>query len=219
MNHLTGGTMINNSEPNKNDNAFARRCPKYTKQSKIKRRKIGWLSSALDLVYHKLSKNLLIIGPISLAWLLFRSLRKPSRLQYPCQQMALMQGSLFVGFIAYKGSDRFSLPKQLPKLLAKTGLILAAMLLVNMIGVQAKQLLKSPVDVNHLAITAATVPQGKVVRVHSSTATNWDFSSVRYWDHIDRSEVQAMLDVKRHFPVHGGRLSPVTNLEIRSQSK
>jgi hypothetical protein len=191
---LIGGTMNNHSEPTENDHIYARGCPKRAEYIAQIQTEKGWLASALGLLYHKLSKNLLIIGPISLAWLLFRSLRKPSRLQYPCQQMALMQGSLFVGFIAHKGSERISLPKQLPKLPAKTGLILAAMFLVNMVGAEAKQILAGPVNVNHPAIAAATVPQGKVVRVHSSTATTWDFSSGRYWDHIDQGQVQAMLD-------------------------
>lgn len=105
-----------------------------------------------------------------------------------------MQGSLFVGIVVHKGSELITFPKRLPKLPVKAGLILAAMLLANLLGTEAKQLLTSPVDINHPAIAAASGPQGKVVRVHSSTATNWDFSSIKYWEYIDQAQVQKMLD-------------------------
>ena len=186
--------MINKSETAKIDTVSPRQCPNRSKKDGDQHQTDGWLSLLVNRLYLKLSKNLLIIGPISLAWLLFRSLRNPSRLRYPCQQMALMQSSVFVGLITHKGTEFISFPKRLPKIPARTALILVAMFIFNLVGAEARQLLATPVDVSHPAIAAASVPQGKIVRIHSSTATTWNFSSGKYWDHIDQVQVHKMLD-------------------------
>ena len=140
--------MTKISGSRRSNTVSSHKCPNRSKSHRERHQAGSWFAQLFNRLYFKLSKNLLVIGPVSFAWLLFRSLSKPSRLRYPCQQMALMQSSLFVGLIAHKGTDFISIPKRLPKSPVKTGLILAAMLVANLVGAEAKQLLTGPVDVN-----------------------------------------------------------------------
>jgi hypothetical protein len=41
--------------------------------------------------------NLTLVGVLSIVWLILRSGRKPSRLNYPCQKAALANASLLMG--------------------------------------------------------------------------------------------------------------------------
>ncbi|NIM93049.1 MAG: DUF362 domain-containing protein [Anaerolineales bacterium] len=146
-----------------------------------------------DSLYHWITRNILIVGPISLIWLLFRSGGKPSRLQYPCQQMAAAQSTLFLGLLFQK----IPLPNRIsriPTIALRVLLIGLSLLLINLGTIDALSASSSPVDTNHAAIGTADAQSSKVVRVHSSKSNDWDFSSGTYYDHIDQDEVQRMLD-------------------------
>ena len=55
---------------------------------------------------HFFAHNFIWLGISSVAWLLFRSGTKPSRLRYPCQQAAMSTSSLFLGTFALPGLSR-----------------------------------------------------------------------------------------------------------------
>jgi hypothetical protein len=55
---------------------------------------------------HFFAHNFIWLGISSIAWLLFRSGTKPSRLRYPCQQAAMSTSSLFLGTFALPGLSR-----------------------------------------------------------------------------------------------------------------
>ncbi len=57
-------------------------------------------------VKHFFAHNFIWLGISSVAWLLFRSGTKPSRLRYPCQQAAMSTSSLFLGTFALPGLSR-----------------------------------------------------------------------------------------------------------------
>ena len=44
----------------------------------------------------RLKDNLFIVGLLSILWFLFRSGRKPSRFVYPCQQVAVFNGNIWI---------------------------------------------------------------------------------------------------------------------------
>ncbi len=64
--------------------------------------------------YHKIIYgNLTLVGVLSLVWLILRSGRKPSRLNYPCQKAALANATLLLG------ATTFPLAARLPRWVAR----------------------------------------------------------------------------------------------------
>ena len=150
-------------------------------------------SSASERILRGLSRWPCVIGPLALVWLLVRSGRKPSRLAYPCQQLAAAQAAIFFGVLYESVSRAFGRPRLLRSSPAKI-LAFAVISLVLVTGTSEAGRQSSPADHPlHGAMGAAAGPS-RVVRIHSSRSTAWDFASLRYDQAIDQSEVYRMLD-------------------------
>ncbi|MBK5092974.1 MAG: hypothetical protein JJE48_05605, partial [Actinobacteria bacterium] len=71
------------------------------------------LRSSIGRIRNHLYRNVTLIGLLSLAWLLIRSGRKPTRFRYPCQKAALANTALLLGGAAAP------LAARLPRLFAR----------------------------------------------------------------------------------------------------
>jgi Family of unknown function (DUF5719)/Domain of unknown function (DUF362) len=124
--------------------------------------------------------NLTLVGVLSVIWLILRSGRKPSRINYPCQRAALANTALLLGGITYPlaarlprwiGGDWVASPRV--KRLIKAVEISGIAVLVVLVGVSLAGLLSSPGgrSIREMKAAAATlmVPQ---LRSESAGASN-----------------------------------------------
>ena len=172
-------------------------------------------------VMKKIRQNTLFIGIASLVWLLLRSGVRPSRLRYPCQQVSLTNTAVFLSPVIVplacklaRASRRLNL-----RVLLLTGfasLWTVGTLLLRVPGVSLEALHVSQVDEPTLLHGTpgvqlgtrdakgrpvyATSPQAlelqvpnRVVSVHDSRATHWDYATGYHWEYIDQAIVNDMV--------------------------
>ncbi len=167
-------------------------------------------------VFKKLRNNLFIISLISLFWFLLRSGEKPSRAVYPCQKAAVTQFSTYfvymLPFVEFKKVLHFFKYKFSWKVFNKT--LFPALIILLLVSsasflfgkaVMYKNLKKFEIHKKHVplgtsAITSSAIQpaaaQGfdhRVVSVHDSDATNWDYSTGFHWEYIDQDIVNSMV--------------------------
>lgn len=160
---------------------------------------------------------LLIVGVLSLAWFLFRSGPKPSRATYPCQRAALSMTHVALGAGALALTDPFwhrfgwRIRRSTQVRLLVTVLVIAG---AGFFGSRiwsrvSDDLSNRRLDASWerrivamagapLALTSSVLGSSslenphRVAYVHDSDATDWDYASGRYWDHVDQTVVDGM---------------------------
>ena len=170
----------------------------------------------------KIRQNTLFIGIASLIWLLYRSGTKPSRVRYPCQQACLANVSMYLSpAILPLAHRRIRVRETLTvravlRAVCMVTLFFSCFLLIEAIAERVPALYAPPASeamVEHGAIgirlntenstgrpVYATSPQAlqlpvpnRVVSVHDSRATNWDYQTGYHWQYIDQEPVNNMV--------------------------
>lgn len=136
------------------------------------------------------------IGFLSLLWLIFRSGTRPDRLRYPCQKVALSNSAIFIGSLGVSMAvpEKWGKIKNLialRKLALLTLLITVFFLIQDTFGGYTQTTLESSA---HIIGLVNGQESSRVVRVHDSGATDWDFSSPFYWQHVDQAVVDRMVE-------------------------
>lgn len=175
----------------------------------------------------KIKYSSFIIAIVSLLWLLFRSGPKPSRLAYPCQQASANNVKFFflAAPLVYAQKLRHTYHHEINTKLVLNSIAIICILLLFSVGgnsllntyntnkeVKKYELYKriGPIG-KPLAVAGtvmfSTVPHAfsldsphRVVSIHNSNATDWDFScghgscSNYYGDYVDQNAVDQMVD-------------------------
>jgi len=152
----------------------------------------------LKKFFNKILNNSWLIAFFSLVWLVLRTGVKPTRVIYPCQQVA--RANLYV----------FGLPAVAPfwlrlKRCKKFRLKVASLTLVTLfLLIGAFGFARTKVKLaswfwqfkNKSKKQAQVLAQAKpkVVWVRDNEATDWNFTSGRYYDHVDQTVVDDMVE-------------------------
>jgi len=122
-----------------------------------------------------------IIGIIAIAWIIFRVATKPSRLSYPCVQVAIPFASSLGGYIAATIISAIAWVHLRKKAITKTVLYSAA---IGMAGLSGSMILDEATEIKTTKVqtivqavnqpigTAVGILPGRVVWVHNPDATN-----------------------------------------------
>lgn len=149
-----------------------------------------------------------VLGLAALAWVLVRSIPKPSRLTYPCQRAALSTSWAFLGVpvIAGAASARWRRPVIWTAVTA--GVLWVALALGGRVSppgqsriLGSASITVGEADASTPAALAATPDwlhreslfPGRVVHVHDADATSWDFATGWYGDYVNQDVVTAMV--------------------------
>jgi len=170
----------------------------------------------------KIRQNTLFIGIASLIWLLYRSGTKPSRVRYPCQQACLANVSMYLSPAILPLAHRLIRVREtltvraVLRAVCMVTLFFSCFLLIEAMAERVPALYAPPVGEamrRHGAIgirlntenstgrpVYATSPQAlqlpvpnRVVSVHDSRATNWDYQTGYHWQYIDQEPVNDMV--------------------------
>ena len=180
------------------------------------------LISHVKSMIRSIKENSLFIGIASLIWLLYRSGTNPSRLRYPCQQACMTNVSLYLSpailLLAHRiiyTRERFNVNTAF-RAVCKVALFLLCFLFVEVVGERSLALYNQqaakampkhgPLGVRFHAGDSSgrsvyvTSPQAynlpvpnRVVSVHDSRATNWDYKTGYHWEYIDQKVVDDMV--------------------------
>ena len=173
-------------------------------------------------VIKNVKANALLIGIASLIWLLYRSGTNPSRLRYPCQQACMVNVSLYLSPAvlllaqkAIKTREMFNIVA-VARATCKVALFLLCFVFVEFVGERSVALYyqhTTPVMPQHAPLgmrfhagdssgqpVYVTSPQAynlpvpnRVVSVHDSKATNWDYKTGYHWEYINQKVVDNMV--------------------------
>jgi len=148
--------------------------------------------------FKNLKLYFIITGFISLIWLVIRTGKKPSRINYPCQKVVLNNSILFLSYIL--GFLGIKVSKELIKknirlfyiVLISTTLIIA----LGAAGFIYKTFyppISNADNHTHLPMGTGT---SRVVWVHRTNASNWeDLGKPNdYWNYVDQTTVNQMMD-------------------------
>jgi uncharacterized protein (DUF362 family) len=138
---------------------------------------------------------LLTLGFSSLIWFIFRTGTKPSRIVYPCQQLAIMNSIAFLPGTAAALLWRNHLIKKFKKYsflpwLIVVGILMLIPVLDHELSEQrslAKMIPHQPVGM------PSGINPGRVVWVHDATATTGHYD--QYWTQVDQVKVDNMMEV------------------------
>ncbi len=129
---------------------------------------------------HKIKNNLFFISIVSIFWLLYRSGGRPSRIIYPCQKAAAgnLSAFLYPAILAFAHKikhlfyNRYEDRKRF----------------IN------SRLIGFAVFISIVGIPSISLSSPRVVSTHDSDATDYDYATGYYWEHIDQDVVNNMVD-------------------------
>lgn len=166
---------------------LVKRCPKSGRIVKIR----------FDNVYARVAFPL--VGVLAILWFLVRVIPKPSRISYPCQQLAAGIGGSFliylfgtIGALGIYGKIK----KRINKPVALT--YLASVMAIASIGIAiAKHSepafvpnLSPPEGVNNPMGEAKGIFPGRVAWTQDFNATSWDGETGKWWDDANTSQAE-----------------------------
>jgi len=180
------------------------------------------LKSFYQSVIRRIRGNGILIGIASLIWLLYRSGTNPARLRYPCQQACMANVSLYLSPVVLLAAKRVIRAREqvtaraVIRAVGIVSLLLLLFFVVDAAGGRLWQRITRPA-----ALTAASsgttgdaegapgaanlpayvaspppqraLPPSRVVSVHDSRATGWDYQTGYYWQCIDQEVVDDMV--------------------------
>jgi hypothetical protein len=165
----------------------------------------------------------LLIGISSLFWLLFRSMGKPSRLQYPCQKAALNNVIVLLGPSIsggmYKLIDLKAKihPTTVLRILIIVPVFMVSTITADLVHNYYQSIRKSekmaganesgPIGISMGKVSVTGLPiystspfalanlaaPNDVISVHDSQATNWDYSTNYFWQYVNQDIVDTMI--------------------------
>jgi len=147
------------------------------------------MSTSLRERFIESKSNLLFA--VSVFWFAVRVIPKPSRIMYPCQRttLSIIFAELGIGI----GATCFTLTK-----FAKQKLVKLLMISVLLIHLCLPFALAGYYSARYWILSQGRIQYGitnnMVIRVHSSAATNWDFSTGYYWEAVDQTVVNQMVE-------------------------
>jgi uncharacterized protein (DUF362 family) len=158
----------------------------------------------MESVIRGIRGNTLLIGIASLIWLLYRSGTNPARLRYPCQQACMANVSLYLSPVVLLAAQRIIRAREKLTLKSVTRAVLAVSLILLLFlfadTVGGKLFRPGILQAAQAKASSAAVPQSRhilppnrVVSVHDSKATNWDYQTGYYWQYIDQKVVDDMV--------------------------
>lgn len=171
---------------------LVKRCPKSGR----------FLKFRFDNIYVKILFP--VIGLLAIIWFLVRVIPKPSRLTYPCQQVAVGIGSTFLMYIVGIITS-LTIYDQLKKRLHKKvalGFMASVAILASTTWVIAESIednvvpvLTLPEGVNAPMGVARGIFPGRVSWMQDFDATSWDGTTGYWWDdtNTNQQEVNKML--------------------------
>lgn len=136
------------------------------------------------------SKSSLLFA-FSVFWFALRVIPKPSRILYPCQRttLTLIFAKLGIGV----GATCLTLTKFAKQKLVK--LLIIAVLLTHLC---LPFVIGGYYQIRYLIIShgriQCEISNNKVIRVRSNDAANWDFSTGYYWEYVNQSAVNRMVE-------------------------
>ncbi|MBU0618631.1 DUF362 domain-containing protein [Patescibacteria group bacterium] len=129
----------------------------------------------------------IVLGISSLFWLIFRSGKKPSRLQYPCQKIAASNSAVFLAWLTSVFSGHWLYKKTKQHLtLTRVGLAAAIVLLVFS-GIKTYKVVKSKYFWQHEVIGQSS---SRVVAVHDNRSVG---SGGVYYTQVNQGYVDSMV--------------------------
>lgn len=144
--------------------------------------------------HKKLTAGFFLVGMASVIWFVLRTGRKPSRIVYPCQQIALSNSiALFAAIAAFiciswrKSQSKLRFAK-IPMAFLLLGILLSSDVRFFIGGSNPLKIAYQPV-VAH----AASPLMGKVVRIFDEQVTYWNGSGW-YGNYVDQEIVNQMFD-------------------------
>ena len=165
----------------------------------------------------------LIIGISSLFWLIYRSIEKPSRLQYPCQKASIYNVIVFLGPSILSGLHKLNHlktkihPNTVLRILIIVPVFMVSTITMDFIRNYKQSIRKSekmeranesgPIGIPMGKVTAtgstiySTSPfalanltaPNTVISVHDSQATNWNYTTDYYWQYVNQDIVDTMI--------------------------
>lgn len=133
---------------------------------------------------------------IATLWFLVRVIPKPSRITYPCQRASLSMlfmktGIVFSTFVT-------STTSFIQRKSVKT---FSVLVLVGVVLVEPATMMYYRYKYDSMNIAPLTLqdmffefPSNRVARVHSDEATSWDFNTGYYWENVDQSVIDRMVE-------------------------
>lgn len=171
---------------------LVKRCPKTGRIVKFR----------FDTIYAKIAFP--VIGILAIIWFLVRVIPKPSRIVYPCQQVAVGIGATFLLQLTGLFTS-LSIYQQIRKRVNKKvalGFIASVAVIISVtVGASVSgsnnfaPVLTPPEGSNAPMGVAKGMFPGRVAWTQDFNATNWDGTSGMWWDdsNIDQQEVNKML--------------------------
>jgi hypothetical protein len=144
-----------------------------------------------------------IVGLLAIIWFMVRVIPKPSRITYPCQQMAASFGSSYLAYIAaalFGGSLIFHIKKQIVRRRAELFLVIVVVSALSLFFLNSEiaptnQALTTIDPPNQPIGTAKGIFPGRVAWYYDTAVTRWDGSTGFWWDdtNTDQRIVNEML--------------------------
>jgi len=132
--------------------------------------------------------------PIMVAWFVLRTGTKPSRVLYPCQKTTATLLLLKLGLVFSTESIRHVTSKKTVKIFCVFSLLLT-------LSYEPLEATYYYLNYSRLNITPLTLNQMQyefpvhgVVRLHSIQATSWDFKTGFYWQYVNQTIVDQMVE-------------------------
>ena len=143
------------------------------------------------------------LGLLAIIWFLVRVIPKPSRITYPCQQLATSLGGGFFAYLAgalFGGSLIYQIKKQIIRRRAELFLVICFVAAFTLIFLHAKSIPGSNALItedppNQPIGVAGGIFPGRVVWYYDMASTNWDGSTGFWWEdtNTDQKIVNEML--------------------------
>ncbi len=139
-----------------------------------------------------------IFLPVAVFWFSIRVIPKPSRILYPCQRanfsfFAIKLGIVFSSVVTSTTSIVNRKSVKILSILVLVGVLLWDPLMLAYSQYRFANSSEQRLTLNDIAYD---FPSHRVVRVHSNTASDWDFNSAasQYWEHVNQTAVDLMVE-------------------------
>ncbi|MFH0936733.1 MAG: PQQ-binding-like beta-propeller repeat protein, partial [Candidatus Daviesbacteria bacterium] len=145
----------------------------------------------------KIFLGFILVGILSLAWLIYKTGTKPSRINYPCQKAAATNSAIFLGWVASILTGHFLFIRL--KKHFTWARIFVLLIIIGLVVVGAKEYQAFQVNQVWAQLSSDSpmgtpqgVQPGRVVWVHDSKATTGTYTN--YWTQVDQIVVNSMMD-------------------------
>ncbi len=136
--------------------------------------------------------------PVAALWFAIRVIPKPSRISYPCQRAALGLVSVKLGIVLSTLVTSTTSLTNRKSVKVFSVAVLVGVILWDPLTLAYYQYNYANSNAKLLTLndTVYNFPNQRIVRLHSATATDWDFNSAvsQYWEHVNQTAVDLMVE-------------------------